>query len=822
MAEYENGQLDSWGKLCEEKPLGDNVEVLLHHLIQRRSPVEYSVFAGAVKKCIAQKNLVLGSWVHALALECGIHSNAHLANQIICMYSSHGRLEEATEVFSNVPTPSRHMWASIILAHARHGQPRVAIGLYRQMRASTLYPHNRIFAAALQACASARDLAAGRKIHADFLISADKHNVVVGTCLVDMYSKCGSLEEARRVFDSLSTKDIVTWNAMLSGYAQRGLGEEALSLYGIMLEQGVSPVSRVTYVCLLQACASIRGLYQGKQIHEQIQASGMGADIVLGNCLVTMYAKCGSLEDASRVFGNLPSKNVVTWTAMIAGYAEQGLGWKALTLYGNMQQEGTTIPNQVTFVCLLQACASARALDQGKQLHAQIQERGLEADVVVGTCLVDMYAKCSNLVDARRVFDRLLIKDVVTWTAMIGGYAQNGFSQEAMCLYKEMLLKGITSVPAATYICVLQACGRVAALEKGKEVHADISKIGLEITSLSVANALIDMYCRCGSMVDACEVFNALGRTDVVTWSTLIAGYARLGDVNAVFDLLQKMREKGIEPDGITFLGILTACSHSGLVARGQRYFKMMIRTYGISPTIEHYTCMVDLLGRAGQVDKAMKMVKMMPFQPDAVVWSSVLGACRKWCNVAVGRAAFESAVRLDKVDAAAYVSMSNIYAAAKMEDDAKGVMALRAEAQALKKPGQSCWADSDGVVHRFVAGDREHPEWQDVDAKVKILLIKLKKNGYVPHLDSVLRDIPEDEKEAALCGHSEKLAIAYALHKTPQGTTIRVVKNLRVCEDCHRAIALISKLEQRTIVCRDARRFHVYKNGQCSCNDYW
>lgn len=627
----------AWAQLCKGRQQLVEVVEALELLAQRQPDVDNSVYYDVLKRCISERDLALGTRVHAIAVKNGFESDAFLANHIICMYGSNGRLKEAMQVFTKVARPDRYMWASIILVHARQGAPVEAIALYKRLRRTKLKPNNHVFVAALKSCAAAKDLHSGRQVHAD--------------------------------------------------------------------------------IC---------------------EAPGQ-PDIFVCNALVDMYAKCRSIDDARAVFDRLPRKNVVTWTAMIDGYAQHGLGQEALALYASMQQEGSSLqPNRVTFLCVLQACATSKCLDQGKQVHAQILERGLENDMVVGNCLVHMYAKCGSLEDARQVFDSLSTKDLVTWTAMISGYAQHGFGQEALALHALMQQQdGMAPVDAMAVVSLLQACGSVAGLEKGKEFHAQVSRLGFSSTDLFVANALIDMYSRCGSMVDAQQVFYNLSTTDVVTWNALIAGYARQGDGESVFRLLQQMINEGLAPDSVTFVSVLNVCSHLGLVDAAQGYFRSMCVDHNISPTIEHYTCMVDLFGRAGQVDKALDMVKSMPFQADSAVWSSLLSASLKWNNVELGRQAFEFAVSAHSSDAPSYVSMSNIYSAAEMHKHANDIQALRLQVQAWKDPGWSCWTDSDGYVHTFLAGGSEHPRWKDIDVQLKDVLVKMKGEECVAWIES-------------------------------------------------------------------------------------
>lgn len=710
-------------------PVTEAVEAL-ETQVRRGFYVHNSAFYAVLKRCIAQKNFVLGSRVHALAITGGYEEDTFLANHIICMYASHGRLEEATLVFNRVPVPSRYMWASIILAYARHGQPKQAIELYRLMCASSVNPDDHIFVAVLKACAEAEDLRSGRDIHATILRSAEKPNVFVGNCLISMYVKCGSLKDARTVFESLRRKNVVTWTAMITGYAQHGLGEEALNLYAEMQELGISSLSQVTYVSLLQACAGVGALHHGKQLHAQIQGQGLETDVVVGTCLVDMYAKCGRLDDARAVFDSLPNKNVVTWNAIITGYAQNGMGQTALSVYDSMQQEGITTADGVTFVCLLQACSSVSALEKGRRIHAEISRTKLEsADIFVANALIDMYCKCGSMLDAQETFDALPRKDVVTWNALIAGYAHQGDNERVFDLYKKLRQGGVQP-SSITFVCLLQACGNAAGLEKGMEIHAEITTAGPADSFL--ANCLVDMYGKCGSMVDARKVFDACPTRDTVTWNALMAGYARQGEDQLVFDLFEEMIQQSIQPDDITFLSLLTVCSHAGLVRKGWTYFEAMNTDYHIIPTMQHYNCMVDLLGRAGQLENAIQMVKNMPFQPHREVLRSMLGACRKWKNVEIGKEVFEQAVRLDQSDPAAYVVMSSIYSAAHLLEEAKEIQAMRFKAQAWKKPGVSWWTDINGTVHTFLVGNAEHDEAQKLFAKLADLFVKIKAEGYL------------------------------------------------------------------------------------------
>ncbi|KAJ7540610.1 hypothetical protein O6H91_10G022900 [Diphasiastrum complanatum] len=316
--------------------------------------------------------------------------------------------------------------------------------------------------------------------------------------LVDMYSKCGCTEDARKLFNNMSERDVVSWNAMIAGYAQNGLGKEALALYEQMKQEGVQP-DNVTFVLLLKACASLGALEQGKQLHSDIIKRGFQSNVIVGSTLVDMYAKCGCTEDSRELFNNMRERDVVSWTAMIAAYAQSGLGKEALALYEQMKQEGVQ-PNNVTFVLLLKACASLGALEQGKQLQSDIIKKGFHSNVIVGCTLVDMYAKCGCIEDARELFNNMSERDVVSWNALIAGYAQNGFGKEALALYEQMKQEGMQP-DNVTFVVLLKACASLAALETGKQLHSDIIKRGFQLNVI-VGSTLVDMYAKCGCTED--------------------------------------------------------------------------------------------------------------------------------------------------------------------------------------------------------------------------------------------------------------------------------------------------------------------------------
>ncbi|CAK9211914.1 unnamed protein product [Sphagnum troendelagicum] len=584
-----------------------------------------------------------------------------------------------------------------------------------------------------------------------------------------------------------------------------------------MQQEGISP-NEFTFVPVINACAGLGALEDGRLVHEQLIQSGCKFDVFVGNSLVDMYAKCGSIEDAWRVFNKMPSRDVVTWNAMILGQVKCGQGQKALELFREMEQEGVW-PNAVTFMAVLNACASVVSLQEGRCVHEKVIQSGCESDILVGTSLVDMYAKCGSIEDCQRVFDKMPSRNVVTWTAIILGYVKCGQGQKALDLFQEMKQEGVHP-NAFTFVAVLNACASLVALEDGRCAHEQIIQSGCE-SDVFVGSSLVDMYAKCGSIEDAWRVFNKMPCRDVVTWTAMILGHVKCQQGQKALELFRQMQWEGVEPNDVTFVCLLSACSHAGLVDEGMHCYTSMITDYMISAKLEHYTCMVDLLGRAGHLQEAENMIMAMPFEPHVAPWMALLGACRIHGNVEMGERVAKQILELDPENSAGYVLLSNIYAAAGNMHLSKNVEQQRKERGVKKQPGRT-WIEVNNEVHTFVVDDQDHPQMIEIRAELQRLSGLMHDAGYVPDTNFVLHDVEEEEKLFHLCHHSEKLAIALGLINTPPGTPLRIRKNLRVCEDCHTSAKFISKVVGRAIMVRDVNRFHHFEDGICSCMGYW
>ena len=637
-----------------------------------------------LKACTKEKDLCKGLRMHKDILKRGfLKKSIFVGTTLVDMYAKCGALSKAQLVFDELPTQNVASWTALIGGYAQYGHGEKALCCFEQMQQKGLSPDALTYVCILKACGSIKDAQKGSEIHAEIV----KHGMlgndsVLGTALVDMYAKCGALAKAQQVFDVLPIQNTISWNVLISGYFQHGHCEKALRCFQQMRCQGVSPDS-ITFSCVLKACGNLGAVEKGKNIHEEMLREGyLENDSMLGNALVEMYAKCGDLAKAQDVFDNLNVWDVIGFTSLITGYEQHGYGDKALKCFEQMRSKGLS-PDAMTFTCILKACGSMGAAETGKEIHADIVKEGLLVhDSVLGNALVDMYAKCGALAMAQQVFDEISIRDIVSWTSLISGYGRHGLGEETLNCFQRMQLEGLYP-NAVTFVCLLQTCGSLGAMEKGKEIHTELVKEGLLEKDGMLGNALVDMYCKCGAIVKAEEVFHKLPNRGVVAWTALIAGYSHVGRYDAVFNSFNKMIGEGVEPNMITFLVVLSACSSSGLVDEGQMYFETMTSGYCIAPTIQHYTCMIDLFGRGGHFDKAVSMVGRMPSIDYLPAWLALLGACQKWGNLMLGRLAFEHSIRLDEKCAVAYDLMSTIYLAAGMQEDSAIVESMRMENKA-------------------------------------------------------------------------------------------------------------------------------------------
>ncbi|KAG7985721.1 hypothetical protein I3843_03G040900 [Carya illinoinensis] len=565
----------------------------------------------------------------------------------------------------------------------------------------------------------------------------------------------------------------------------------------------------------LQKCTNLSSV---KKAHAKTFAFGLQHDKHLSIKIAILYVSFDNVDTANILFESAPNPSSYFWNNMIRGYATEGQFARSLGLYNKMLQEGL-IPDKFAFPFALKSCAGLSNLQLGKLVHQHLLCCGCSGDLFVNAALVDMYAKCGDVGIARLVFDKMAVRDLVCWTSMISGYAHNGYNSETLEFFNLMRGSGVKP-NRVSLLSVLLACGSLGALRKGEWFHNYVIQTGFE-NDILVVTAVMDMYAKCGSLDLARGLFNEAAGKDIVCWSSMITCYGIHGDGRKAIDLFDAMLEAGLSPNHVTFTCILSACGHSGLLEEGRRYFKLMKEVFRIAPKLNHFSCMVDLLGRAGQLDEAKNLIENMPVKPDATIWGPLLGACRIYGNLDLAERVADVLFQLDPLQSGYHVLLSNIYAAKGRWNKVEMVRNMMARIGANKIQGFGLIELNDRV-HRFSAGDRSHPQSDGILSKLEELAAKMKRLGYVPLTDFALHDIEEEGKEEALSYHSERLAIAFGLINTNPGTAIRVTKNLRICGDCHNAIKFISKIVKRIIIVRDMHRFHHFEDGACSCRDYW
>lgn len=698
-------------------------------------------------KPIKVKSVYQARALHSDAWEMGYVSDVVVGSTFISVYGNCGSIADAHHVFKCLPRGHVMPWNSMLAAYAHLEQAEDVLELYNLMLFESVDPDERTLVTVLQACGLmaekvkrlaegstfAKDelLVKGKALHARTCWTGLVSDIFVANTIISMYAKCGSIMDARHAFDEMSQKNVVSWNAMLCACVQHGQAEGAMELYMEMHEQGLSP-NDVTLVGAMQSVAIIAekenkdgylpctegvSLQMGKALHAAAHTKAWVSNVIVASAIVHMYAKCGSITDAEAVFTGLSCRDVVLWNVMLCAYAQHGQPEKTLQLYEEMLEVALS-PDDRTYVCAVQACgllaekeggyidslySKAKYLENGVSLHAAAERRGYGSDVFVGNSLITMYGKCGSMLDARSMFDKLSHRDVVSWTAMLAVYAKQGATQKALQLYKQMQEEGI-SPNEITLLCILQMCSNAGCLDICREVHHSLVSDSRTLSPLAVTT-FIHAYGRCASMVDAQAVFDNLLHPDVVSWTALIAGYAREGNCVASLLSYEKMQLVGTKPDGATFLSLLAACSHAGLVDKGVEYFESMTRDHGIAPAIEHYTSLVDLLGRAGHFSRVSELLSIMPTPPNLGIWLCLMGACQKYGKVVLGKQAFDHAIALQPNHGAAYTLMANIYADAGMLADANKIGELRQKAGAWNKPGESWIRHEQGAI-TFTAAD--------------------------------------------------------------------------------------------------------------------
>ncbi|KAK1438343.1 hypothetical protein QVD17_04151 [Tagetes erecta] len=689
------------------------------------SPDKYT-FPYVIKACGQLGAIRLAKSVHYTVQVMGFEMDVYVGSSLIKLYAENGCIDDARQLFDKLPQRDDVLWNVILNGYLKHGDSKHVLVLFDQMRSSNTRPGSVTYACVLSACASNANIKLGVQIHGLLIKCGLVADPQVLNTLIAVYAKCQLLFDARVLFNSVQVAGSVTWNVIIGGHVQHGLMNEALDLLREMIFVGTKP-DTITLASFLPSLSESGSINQGKEIHCYILRQNVHFDVFLKNALIDMYFKCREVEMARNVFTCSADIDIVICTAMISGYVLNGVSFDALEIFRFLLNKKMR-PNAVTLSSTLPACAGLVALKLGKELHGQILKNGLEGRCHVGTTVMDMYAKCGRLDLAHHVFVKMSEKDSVCWNSMITSFCQNGQPEKAIDLFREM--GSVAKYDSVSISSVLSACANLPSLGYGKAIHGFMTRGALK-TDLYAESALIDMYAKCGNLESARNVFNTMQVKNEVSWNSIISAYGNHGRLQECLSLFHQMKHHGFQPDHVTFLAIISACDHTGLVDDGYHYFKSMKNDYGIAPRMEHYACIIDLFGRAGRVNEAYEIIKSMPFDPDAGVWGTLLGASRIHGNVELAETACSHLFDMDPTNSGYYVLLSNVQAdAGKWEgvNKTRSMMKLRG---VEKVPGYS-WIEVNNDTHVFGAADTSNPKSGEIYSLLKSFRLVLKDEGYV------------------------------------------------------------------------------------------
>lgn len=678
------------------------------------------------------------SQLHSQVFKTGNLNDTFFATKLNSLYSKYASLQAARKVFDEAPQPNINLWNSTLRSYCRKKQWEETLRLFHLMiHTADEAPDNFTIPIALKACAGLRMLELGKVIHG-FAKKSDGigSDMFVGSALVELYSKCGKMGEALKVFEEFPRPDVVLWTSMVTGYQQNSDPEEALAFFSQMVMMDCVVLEPVTLVSVVSACAQSSNIKAGSCVHGFVLRRGIDSDLPLANSLLNLYAKTGSAKIAANFFSQMPEKDVISWSTMIACYTSNEAASEALNLFREMIERKFE-PNSVTVVGALQACAISCNLEEGKKIHKLAVRKGFELDFSVSTALVDLYMKCFCPDEAVDLFQRLPRKDVVSWAVLLSGYAQNGMAYRSMGVFCNMLSDGIQP-DAVAVVKILAASSELGIFQQALCLHGYVIRSGFN-SNVFVGASLIELYSKCGSLGDAIKLFKGITVRDVVVWSSMIAAYGihgRGGEAIEVFD--QMVKDSIVRPNNVTFLSILSACSHAGLIEEGLKIFDKMVHDYQLKPHSEHFGIMVDLLGRTGQLDKAMDIINQMPIPAGPHVWGALLGACRIHHNIETGEIAAKNLFGLDPSHAGYYILLSNIYAVDGKWENVAQLRTLIKEKGLKKMFGQSM-VEVRGEVHGFLAGDRFHPDSQRMYEILRKLEMQMGKEVHTHDMEAVL-----------------------------------------------------------------------------------
>lgn len=681
----------------------------------------------------------------------------------------------------------------------------------------------------LQECINSKSVEETQIIHTHIIKTGTHQDTFLMTFLINVYGKCGAIEHACKVFDKLPRRNVVTWTALITGYVHNQQPHLALQVFLEMLKAGAYPTN-YTLGIVLTACSSLCNIELGKQIHGYVIKYQIEFDTSVGNSLCSFYSKSGILDSAVNAFKMIREKNVISWTTVISSCGDNGESEMGLRLLTAMLLSGDAEPNEFTFTNVLSMCCIMQALSVGSQIHSLSIKLGYNSNLPINNSIMYLYLKCGWIIEAKKLFDRMANISLITWNAMISGHAQmmddakdiisaQTSGIEALNIFLKLNRSGLKP-DLFTFSSILSVCSSLVALEQGQQVHAQTIKAGF-LSDVVVATALVNMYNKCGSIERASKAFVEMSIRTLISWTAMITALSQHGRSKQALQLFEDMRVVGVRPNKITFVSVLSACSHAGMVDEALSYFEMMKNEYKIKPVMDHYACLIDMFVRLGRLDEAFDFIKKMDFEPNECIWSILIAGCRSHGKMELGFYAAERLIELQPKDAETYVMLLNMYLSAGKWKDVSKVRKLMKDEKVGKLKDVS-WISIKNKVLSFKTQSCSHPLSLEVEELLGNLLERAKSLGYESQ-GSLEVDDEEDEEERLFSSvyHSEKLAIAFGLLNTPSASPLRVVKSITMCRDCHSFMKFLSILTKREVIIRDCKRLHKFVNGHCSCGDF-
>ncbi|GLT41511.1 hypothetical protein SLA2020_155690 [Shorea laevis] len=795
------------------------------HLSVFDRPINSSTYALILESC---RTLNLGKQLHAHTLRSGFGGHEFMETKLLQMYGRFGCLEDAELLFDKMQLRNLYSWTAMLSLYVDHGLFEEAFWLFEELQIEDVSVEFFVFPLALKVSSGLGMEELGRQLHGIVIKHQFVSNLYVGNALIDMYGKCGNLDDARKVFGKMPEKDcvsrnsiltacaangmvyealdflermslmenskpnLVSWSAVIGGFSQNGYDEEATELLLRMQAEGIEPNER-TIASVLPACARLQKLSLGKEFHGYVTRHGMMSNFYIVNGLIDIYRRCADIKTAFKLFSKFSAKNAVSCNTIVVGYCENGytsearelfdrmellgirkdiISWnsmisgyvdnfqfdEAMSMFKDLLMEDGIKPNSFTLGSALTACADTVSLRLGKELHSQAIVRGLQSNTFVGGALVEMYCRCHDLMAAQKAFNEVTVRDTATWNALISGYSccnqiediqhllqkmcedgfgpniytwngtlaghvENGLHETAMHLFSEMQASNMWP-DIYTVGIILSACSRLASIDRGKQIHAHSVRCSYD-ADVHIGAALVDMYAKCGSIRHALLAYERIPNPNLVSHNAMLTAYAMHGHGEDGIALFRKMLENGFRPDQVTFLSVLSSCVHIGLVDTAQEFFDLM-QYYDIKPTIKHYTCMIDLLSRTGQLSKAYELIKNAPMKYDSVLWSAFLGGCVTHHNMELGEIAAEKLIELEPDNTGNYIMLANLYAFDGRWADLARTRQKMKDRGMHKNPGCS-WIEDRDDVHVFLAHDKSHKRKEDIYATLDNLTLHMK-----------------------------------------------------------------------------------------------